>query len=56
MYFFYFNQFESCFFEFLDPKNGRIPIFTIFLSPEIEKIEKTTKSLMRNSIKLEIFI
>ena len=56
MYFSYFNQFESCFFEFLDSKNGGIPIFTIFLSPEIKKIEKTTKSLIRDSIKLEIFI
>ena len=56
MYFSYFNQFESSFFEFFDPKNGGIPIFTIFLSPEIKKIEKTTKSLMCDSVKLKIFI
>jgi len=41
--------------EFLDPKNGGILIFTSFLSIETKKKQKTTKSLMRDTVKCFLF-
>jgi len=50
-----FTNFQNYIFEFLDPKNGGILIFTSFLSIETKEKQKTTKLLMRDTVKHLIF-